>query len=285
MSKLKCALALLLFVFPVLAQKLSGRIGNPAARTFVIAAEIKDEGSFELQRAAGIPANWAAITSFNSFPGTNTYSDSRTNNHRFYRLVRLNIPPAITTQPIGVTNRVNQEVRLEAAATGSWPIRYQWLKDAQPIPGATSNKLVFAGKENLSGNYRLLVSNSWGLVLSSVAAVKSINPVATNIAGKKIRYVIKGAVGGFINSGNFEATYNAQGFYNTVGSSVFLNDAGNWQYGLFNGQNIGRIQYTSFIYANGAALDLTFTNASAGTFNLQEFDRSGSQFGDFIFIE
>jgi hypothetical protein len=285
MSMLKCALAFLLSVSPILAQKLTGRIGNPAARTFVIYAEIKDEGSFELQRASTISSSWLSITNFNSFPGTNVYSYARTNNHHFYRLVQLNIPPVITNQPTGTTNLVNQEVRLEAAATGSWPLRYQWLKDGQPVAGATSNKLIFVGKENLSGNYNLLVSNSWGLALSSAAAVKSVNPVATNIAGKKIRYVIKGAVGSYISSGNFEATYNAQGFYNATGSSVFLNDAGNWQYGLFSGQNIGRIIYSSFIYANGAAIDLTFTNVNTGTFTLQEFERGGGQFGDFSFIE
>lgn len=287
MRKLKCVLGLLLLVSPVLGQQLSVRLGNPVAKTTVISAEIKHEGSFELQRTTSLPTNWASIATFNSLPGTNTFTDARTNNRAFYRVFRLNLPPVVTAHPSGTTNFVNQEVRLEAAATGSWPIRYQWMKDGQPVVGGTSNKLTFPGTVGLSGNYTLLISNLWGLALSSPAIIKTVNPVATSISGKKIRYVVKGAQGSYVSNGSFETIYNSAGFFNTVGSRVDLNDAGSWQYGTFPNQPIGRVLIgnDSFIYPNGAAIDLTFTNFTAGTFNLQAANRPGSQFGDFTFID
>src|SRR5688500_14926626 len=115
MSKLKCVLILLVFVSPVLAQKLTGRLGNPA-RPFTITAEIQHEGSFELQPSVDSLTNWLAVTNYNSLPATYTFSDSRTNKIAPYRLVSLNIPPAITTQPVGATSYAGQQVQLEGAA-------------------------------------------------------------------------------------------------------------------------------------------------------------------------
>src|SRR5688572_8772324 len=186
MSKLKCVLLLLAFAYSAYAQKLSGRLGNPA-RPFTITAEIFDEGSFELQRSLGSLTNWVGFTNFNSLPATNTYGDVRTNNRSYYRLVRLNIPPAITTQPVGATNFVGREIQLEGGATGSWPLRYQWLKDNAPVSGATSNKLMLSGVVQQSGNYKLIVTNLWGAATSADATVKITNPVATSLANRKVR--------------------------------------------------------------------------------------------------
>ena len=280
MSYWKCGCLLALFVASAFGQKLSGRPTVRPTRAYQVSAQILHEGSFQLQRAAPAFTNWLAVTNFNAFPGTNTFSDSIAHPQRFYRLVRFTEPPVVTSQPTGTTNLFNQEVRLEGNATGSWPLRFQWLKDGQAIPGATSNKLVFAGRANLSGNYNLLASNSWGLALTTPVAVKTVNPVASSIAGKKIQYVIKGAQGGFISSGTFETSYNAQG-YSTTSSNPFLADSGQWQYGALS-ETIGRAVWTQgFVYPNGAFVDMTFTNLTAGTYQLQDASQSGRQFGEF----
>ena len=281
-----CAVFLLLLVSPVLGQKLTLRKGSDAAKNVIIAAPVLHEGSFQLQEVPDLFASWTTVTNFNAFPGTNTFSFLYTEKQRFYRLVRLNEPVAITAHPAGTTNLVNEEVRLEAAATGSWPLRYQWFRNGQAVPGATSNRLVFSGRTDLSGNYHLRVSNLWSSALTSTAVVKTINPVATNIADRKIRYVIKGAQGSYINSGTFDTTYYGQGHYTTVSTSQNLNDAGNWQYGALTTPGAGRILLQSFfIYPNGAIVDLTFTNTTGGTFNLQEVNRGGRQFGEFVFVQ
>ena len=286
MSKLKCLPLVFALVFTAYGQKLDGHKGSPVAQNFIISAEILDEGSFQLQRSTNLPSNWAVLTAFNSLPGTNSFSDTRTNKQAFYRLVRLNIPPALTTQPSGSTNFVGQEVRLEAAATGSWPLRYQWLKNGQPLAGATSNKLVLTGRADFSGSYVLSVSNNWGTVSSSPAVVSAINPAVNNIAGLKIRYLIKVAEGNYVNAGTFESTYNAQGFYSTTSANSFLNDTGSWQYGRLSEPGVGRALLGSqFVYPNGVVLDMTFTNQTGGTYLLQEFDNPGGQIGEFAIIQ
>jgi hypothetical protein len=285
MSKLKCLLILSLLASPAFAQKLSARLGTPAAKSLFISAEIRHEGSFELQRTVGVGTNWVALTNFNSFPGTNTFSTARTNKQNFYRVVRLNIPPAITAQPVGATNYIGKEIQLEGGASGSWPLRYQWLKNTQPIASATSNKLTLKGGVDLSGNYSLVASNLWGVALSTAVSVKVINPVAADIAGKKIRYAIKGAQGGAISTGSFDTTYSSLGSYGAVSNDAFLNDSGYWQYGVFSGQPVGRILISgSFIYPDGTVTDLTFTNETSGTYLLQTPNQAQRQFGDFTFV-
>jgi hypothetical protein len=247
-----------------------------------ISARILDEGSFQLQRSGASVTNWIVVTNFNAFPGTNSFTDSITNQHRFYRMMRFTQAAAITNQPVGLTNFHDQEVRLEAGVAGSWPLRVWWTKDGAIVPGATSNVLVFAGRANLSGNYKLEVSNSWGTATSSAATVKTVNPVATSIMNKKIQYVIKGREGAaFVGSGSFETTYGSLA-YATTSSNPSLNDQGPWQYGTLN-ETTGRaiLGAGGFVYPNGARIDMTFTNLTGGTYNLTVPNYHGRQFGEF----
>ena len=174
------------------AQRLTGKLGNPLLKTFLVGAEIKDEGSFQLQRSDAF-TTWTPITNFNALPATtNVTVDSYADARRFYRLVRLTIPPVITAQPQGITNYSGSSVRLEATVAGSWPLRYQWSKDNQAVAGATSNVLTFDGTLGSSGSYTLTALSPWGNVTSQAAAVLIKYPVATNIAGKTIHFEIAG---------------------------------------------------------------------------------------------
>lgn len=274
---------------PICAQQLTGR---PTLRlpNFIVSAEILHEGSFELQRSGPGLTNWTAMTNFNALPGTNSFTDTITNQQRYYRMVRFTNAPVITTQPVGVTNFYDQEVRLVGAATGSWPLKYFWYRDGELVPGATSNVLVYAGRTNLSGSYVMAASNSWGIALSTAVAVKTIHTVPSSIMGKKIQYVIKGQEGGFIGTGSFETTYGNFG-YQTTSSNFNLNDIGQWQYGVLtqNGEpsgNTGRALWIGgFVYPNGAMVDMTFTNVTEGTYNLQLPNFNGRQFGEFKVVE
>ena len=274
----KCLWLLLLTVLPLCAQELSGR-RSLRLSNYNISAQILHEGSFQLLRSGTSVTNWIVVTNFNAYPGTNSFTDSLTNQHRFYRLMRFTEAAAITNQPVGLTNFFDQEVRLEAGVTGSWPLRVWWTKDGTVVQGATSNVLVFAGRTNLSGNYKLVVSNNWGTASSSTATVKTINPVATSIMNKTIQYVIKGREGsGFVSSGTFQTTYGNLA-YTTTSSNANLNDQGNWQYGTLNETTGRAIISGGFIYPNGTRMDMTFTNLTAGTYNF--YHNSGRQFGDF----
>jgi hypothetical protein len=49
----------------------------------------------------------------------------------------VRIPPTITTQPANRTVKVGQKARFSVVASGTAPLRYQWMKNGVNIAGAT----------------------------------------------------------------------------------------------------------------------------------------------------
>lgn len=278
---------LVLFLIPVSAQKLqmTGRLNKPANTQFLVVCEIPEEGSYRLERADVLRSNlWIIVTNFNAAPGQVTIAEPMSGFSRFYRLQRLTNPPAISAQPAGVTNFAPAEVKLMAGVTGSAPLRFRWYRDGRAIDGAISSNLVFAGRADLSGNYNLVATNPWGAVTSSVAVVKIQNLVAPTVSGKSIRFVITGLQGDFQEPGAYTSVFNPLGFYTTTGSSLFLNDTGNWQYGLVN-ESAARIFLPgSVIYPNGT-ITLLFQTPSSGGYQLVVPGLNGSQTGTFLFLD
>lgn len=86
-------------------------------------------------------------------------------------------PPSITTQPRGYSVPVGLPASLSGTATGSAPLRYQWLLNGNPVPNATNFGVTIS---NLAladfGNYQLVVTNGGGAVTSAVASV-TVGPV------------------------------------------------------------------------------------------------------------
>jgi alpha-tubulin suppressor-like RCC1 family protein len=85
-------------------------------------------------------------------------------------LVRSVAGPEITAHPKRATVWVGAQARFSVTATGISPLTYQWLKDGDPLAGATEAILaipnVAAGDAD---NYSVIVSNSAGSTLSSSA--------------------------------------------------------------------------------------------------------------------
>ena len=82
--------------------------------------------------------------------------------------------PKITLQPRGEALTVGASAKLVVNATGSDTLVYKWLKNDQPIAGATSQELAFpAIRLTDAGSYKVTVSNGAGTV-TSVAAVISV---------------------------------------------------------------------------------------------------------------
>jgi hypothetical protein len=82
------------------------------------------------------------------------------------------VPPSITAQPSGFTNWVNSSGSLGVAANGALPLAYQWYQNGSPLSGQTSATLNFASLAATdSGAYRVVITNSFGSVTSSVANV------------------------------------------------------------------------------------------------------------------
>lgn len=82
-------------------------------------------------------------------------------------------PLRITFQPSSATVTEQEPLTLNVNALGSGPIRYQWRKDGQPIPQATSEHLVLsAPTPQDSGSYDCVVSNDDGSIVSKTAIVE-----------------------------------------------------------------------------------------------------------------
>jgi hypothetical protein len=80
-------------------------------------------------------------------------------------------PPVITQQPASANGIVGGTVNLAVGATGP-NLTYQWLKNGQPISGATSSRLILSDLQmNDAGNYAVVLQNPAGRVQSRTAVV------------------------------------------------------------------------------------------------------------------
>jgi hypothetical protein len=80
--------------------------------------------------------------------------------------------PRISSQPVSLPATYGDTFRFLAQAVGAQPLRFQWLQDGSPIPGATRPWLLLPNLTNRpTSNFALLVSNSLGMATSQVAQV------------------------------------------------------------------------------------------------------------------
>src|SRR5262249_50065867 len=85
-------------------------------------------------------------------------------------------PPSITVQPQDKTNAVGSTINFSVTANGSGPLSYQWLFNGTNISGATANPLVITNAQlTNNGNYSVIVTNLFGSITSSAAALLITN--------------------------------------------------------------------------------------------------------------
>jgi hypothetical protein len=103
----------------------------------------------------------------------------------------VQVPVAITVQPVGVTVNAGSLLSLSVTATGTGPLAYQWYKDAVAISGGTAATYSVASAA-LShwGTYTVRVTNAQGAVTSAAANVLiaaapslTLQPVNISITG------------------------------------------------------------------------------------------------------
>ena len=86
-------------------------------------------------------------------------------------------PPQILTQPQDLLAVIGTPAALQATATGSEPLRYQWRKNGNILSGATSPTLAFPSVQlSDRGAYYLVVENEFGTATSRVAAMDTFFP-------------------------------------------------------------------------------------------------------------
>ncbi len=93
-------------------------------------------------------------------------------------------PPLITAQPASITLAPGDTASFSVSSTGSSPLAYQWRWNGTNISGANTNTYskVNAQPTN-SGNYDVVITNTYGAVTSSIAtlAVISFTPTLTTL--------------------------------------------------------------------------------------------------------
>jgi uncharacterized delta-60 repeat protein len=81
-------------------------------------------------------------------------------------------PPTWTTKPTNVITEIGREVVLSAGFRGSLPAWGQWFRDGEVMSGRTNALLFFPSiQSGDAGEYRLVVSNAFGVATSEVAVI------------------------------------------------------------------------------------------------------------------
>ncbi|AHF94695.1 hypothetical protein OPIT5_23595 [Opitutaceae bacterium TAV5] len=92
----------------------------------------------------------------------------------------VNVPqkPKITQKPVAkVETGLGKSVTFTVAASGNPPPTFQWMKDGQPIPGATSATLTIANvTEGNLGKYTCVITSGPNKVTSSATTLSAILP-------------------------------------------------------------------------------------------------------------
>ena len=159
----------------------------------MLAAGLKDGGKDSCQGDSGGPlvvkqgGNWLQVGVVSWGHGC-----ARPNNYGIYaRLSSLkawidnrlgeesnpsSTPPSIVIQPQGISIEPGTDVSFSVDATGSQPLKYQWMFNGTPIAGANDSILNISntGRENDVGTYSVSVSNQHGSVTSQGAQLKLI---------------------------------------------------------------------------------------------------------------
>ncbi len=125
-------------------------------------------------------------------------------------------PPILVTAPNSVSHYPGGTAQFTAAALGSTPITYQWLKGSTPIPGATNQTLTIPLLQASDvGSYSVIAANPYGQT-NSPAATITLLPVAPNavsaiLSCSPVAYWRLNETNGstaFNSVGGFDGTFN-----------------------------------------------------------------------------
>lgn len=97
----------------------------------------------------------------------------------------LQTAPSITLDPLSQTAFAFGNVTFTSAALGTASLKYQWLKDGNPITGATTNQLTLTSVQSgvHDGTYSIRVTNAVGSA-TSAGAMLAVTPVSSPAIAK-----------------------------------------------------------------------------------------------------
>jgi len=113
-------------------------------------------------------------------------------------------PPEIVVQPSNQTVLPSGNATFIVVVTGSQPLAYTWMEHGVPITGATQSSLTVSAQAYTNGQFSCLITNSYGIVISSTASLIAAGPV----------YLFNGPDGGMPAAGLTQASDGS--FYGTT---------------------------------------------------------------------
>ncbi|MEK7676290.1 MAG: immunoglobulin domain-containing protein [Verrucomicrobiota bacterium] len=131
------------------------------------------------------------------------------------------VAPSITTQPQSQTVAIGSGGILNVVASGTGPLRYQWRKEGEAIPGATNASYTLASAALLdAGTFSVIVSNAAGSVTSADAVLRVAEYTFTTIPGP-------GGIGNDDGTGSAARFYEPQDVTVDSAGNVYVADTGN----------------------------------------------------------
>ncbi|HEY3270084.1 MAG TPA: immunoglobulin domain-containing protein [Geothrix sp.] len=197
-------------------QPLSQTVIAPASVTFTAAASGFPAPTYQWQKGgvaiAGATSATFTITT-TSLADAATYTCVATNSIGTTTsngaVLTIQVPPAITTQPVGTTVTAPASASFTVVATGTPAPTYQWQKSGVNIAGATSATYTIASTTLAdAGAYTVVVTNAAGSVTSTAAAL-TVNaaPVITTQPANQSVVVGQTATFSVTATGNPTPTY------------------------------------------------------------------------------
>ncbi len=87
--------------------------------------------------------------------------------------------PAISTQPVSLTNLQGTTASFNVTASGTAPLTYQWQFNGADLSLATNSTLTLTNVQGVhGGSYNVVVSNAYGMATSTVATLTLLFPSA-----------------------------------------------------------------------------------------------------------
>jgi hypothetical protein len=186
--------------------------------------------------------------------------------------------PAIVQQP-SPTNLfllAGQAARFNAVASGAVPLAYSWRLNGSPISGATASAYAINNVQPAnSGNYSLLVSNSYGMVTSSVVALTVFASPSypygqAVLADHPIAYWR-------LDETNGSIAHDYVGGLNGAYTNVALGQAGNNLLDTHKAARFGSLASANSYVAN---LPIDFGTAGNATFSVEAWVNGAAQSND-----
>ena len=115
-----------------------------------------------------------------------------------FSVVDVSAPPVIVTQPVSASSVGGGTATFSVSATGPSPLSYQWFFNDSPMAGQTGRQLILNSlMAGAAGNYQVVITNAFGAVTSTVAALLVDDPGTATILSQPYGDTVP--VGGYFN--------------------------------------------------------------------------------------